>query len=111
MHRCREVLHIYCIYPHFNLTYDINTWIEELLWVWLPPAPGLGTALALAREGGGLVVDDARPRPQLRPRPRPRHGARGWVARRLGGRVHTRLGRPPALLPVSVEGVEVGEIL
>ena len=77
--------------------------------VWLPPAPGLGTALALAREGGGLVVDDPRPRPQLRPRPR--HGARGWVARRLGGRVHTRLGRPPALLPVSVEGVEVGEIL
>ena len=84
-----------------------NTWIEELLRVWLPPAPGLGTALALAREGGGLVVDD--PRPQLRPRPR--HGARGWVARRLGGRVHTRLGRPAALLPVSVEGVEVGEIL
>ena len=88
--------------------YDIiSTWIEELLRAWLPPAPGLCTALALAREGGGLVVDDARPRP----RPRPRHGARGWVARGLGGRVHTRLGRPPALLPVSVEGVEVGEIL
>ena len=79
--------------------------------LWLPHAPRLGTALALAGEGGGLVVDDPRPRPQLRPRPRPRHGARGRVARGLGGRVHAGLGRPAALLPVSVEGVEVGEIL
>ena len=81
--------------------------------VWLPHAPRLGTALALAGEGGGLVVDDARPRPspQLRPRPRPRHGPRGWVARGLGGRVNAGLGRPAALLPVGVEGVEVGKIL
>ena len=77
--------------------------------VWLPHAPRLGTALALAGEGGGLVVDDPRPRPQLRPRPR--HGPRGWVARGLGGGVHAGLGRPAAFLPVSVEGVEVGEIL